>query len=326
VPTWEFELQNTSAPRRPALANRSVSLWLAVVIAFATWFSFPLLAGADGGLATWYGPGFQGHTMANGQVYDMYDPTTTACNIYPFGTWIRVANPANGRAVTVQVRDRGGFHHAFDLSYAAFRLIGDPAVMQIPVTYQVVSGPNADPAPARATTSSRGGRPAPQTQYVVQTGDSLGGIATQFGVDESALASWNGISDPNLIAVGDTLRLSPPPAPAPPPAPTATTGRTYVVRAGDTIYGIAAQFGVGADRLVTHNRLSDPADIQIGQTLTMPAAGSSATPQTYIVQDGDTLSGIAEKFAVTVGAMLFVNQLDDPDHIPRGLSLSIPGS
>jgi LysM repeat protein len=298
-------------------------LALAVVAASLTWASTPSLVGADSGLATWYGPGYQGHVMANGQIYDMNDPTTTACNIYPFGTWIKVTNPANGRSVTVQVRDRGGFHHALDLSYAAFRLLADPALMQLAVTYQVVSSPSADASPPHASTASRDSRPAAPTQYVVQPGDSLSGIATQLSVDESSLTAWNSITDPNLIAAGDTLRLSPPPST---PAPAAPAGRTYVVQAGDTVYGIAAQIGVGPDRLVTVNRLSDPSDIQIGQTLTLPATSSSSASQSYVVQGGDTLSGIAEKFGVTVGEILIVNQLDDPDHIPQGLNLTIPGS
>jgi LysM repeat protein len=300
---------------------RGCSILLVVALIAIPWLATPLVASADSGYATWYGPGFQGHVMADGQTYDMYDPTTTACNIYPFGTWIKVTNPVNSRSVTVQVRDRGGFHHAFDLSYAAFRLLADPAVMEIPVTYQIVAGPNAAAAaPARAAVpSSSATRPA---TYVVQPGDSLSGIAAQFGLGDAALAAWNSITDPNLIAAGEMLRLTPPSsAPAAP-----TSSRTYVVQAGDTVYGIASQFGIGADRLVTANRLSDPTDLQIGQTLTLPPTGSTPASATYIVQDGDTISGIAQRFGVSVGEILFVNQLDDPDHIAQGLSLTIPGT
>jgi rare lipoprotein A len=45
---------------------------------------------ADEGLATWYGPGFHGKRMSNGQVFDLYDPTTVASNQYPLGTWLKV--------------------------------------------------------------------------------------------------------------------------------------------------------------------------------------------------------------------------------------------
>jgi len=81
------------------------------------------------GVATWYGPGFQGRTMSNGEPYDMYNPTTTAANVYPLGTWLRVTRLANGRSIFVQVTDHGGFRYPdiLDLSYAAFSQLGNPA-------------------------------------------------------------------------------------------------------------------------------------------------------------------------------------------------------
>src|SRR5262245_22190148 len=69
---------------------------------------------ADEGYASWYGPGFQGNRMTNGQRFDQNDPSTTANNEYPLGTWLRVTNPINGRSVVVQVRDRGGFGGGLD--------------------------------------------------------------------------------------------------------------------------------------------------------------------------------------------------------------------
>lgn len=49
--------------------------------------------------------------------------------------------------------------------------------------------------------------PPEHRTYVVQPGDTLSGIAQQFGVDWRALAELNGISDPELIYVGQTLRI-----------------------------------------------------------------------------------------------------------------------
>src|SRR5437867_6993054 len=74
------------------------------------------VASAERGYTTWYGPGFHGRVMASGPIFDENDPTTTASNQFPFGTWLRVTNPNNGRVVYVQVRDRGAFAHALDLS------------------------------------------------------------------------------------------------------------------------------------------------------------------------------------------------------------------
>ncbi len=73
------------------------------------------------GLATWYG-GIDGFgtedTMANGAQFNPDDPTITAANWWPLGTWLRVC--LDSRCIEVQVRDRGAFTHALDLSRAAF--------------------------------------------------------------------------------------------------------------------------------------------------------------------------------------------------------------
>ena len=68
--------------------------------------------------------------------------------------------------------------------------------------------------------------PAPTEQvngaqeYTVQPGDTLSGIADQFGVTTDAIIAANGIADPDLIQPGDTLTI---PAPEPAaPEPTAT--------------------------------------------------------------------------------------------------------
>src|SRR5262249_12100215 len=115
-------------------------------------------ASADEGYASWYGPGFQGNRMSNGQVFDMNDPTTTANNEYPLGTWLRVTNPINGTSVTVQVRDRGGFGLGVDLSRAAYFALGPPNYWGFNVRYEAVSGPDAPPKPTPTPTAPK---PAP---------------------------------------------------------------------------------------------------------------------------------------------------------------------
>ncbi|MCL5958135.1 MAG: SH3 domain-containing protein [Chloroflexi bacterium] len=79
------------------------------------------------GLAAWYGSEYHGQTMASGQIFDMWDPTTAAANLYPMGTWLRVTNTSAGKSIDVQVRDTGGFSYPFviDLSAGAFSLLAD---------------------------------------------------------------------------------------------------------------------------------------------------------------------------------------------------------
>src|SRR5512135_2585039 len=77
------------------------------------------------GVASWYGPGFNGHPTASGQIYKQ-DELTAACNSFPLGSHLMVTNLANGRSVEVLVNDRGPFKKGrkIDLSYKAARTIG----------------------------------------------------------------------------------------------------------------------------------------------------------------------------------------------------------
>jgi rare lipoprotein A len=89
---------------------------------------------------TWYGDKFQGRSMANGEVFDMNNPTIAASNMYPFGTKLKVTSKATGKSVQVTVKDTGLFQWpiATDLSYAAFAAIDDPKRGTVPVVIEVV--------------------------------------------------------------------------------------------------------------------------------------------------------------------------------------------
>ncbi|HEX6971531.1 MAG TPA: septal ring lytic transglycosylase RlpA family protein, partial [Limnochordia bacterium] len=54
------------------------------------------------------GPGFYGRPTASGAIYTG-DEFTAAHRSWPFGTWVRLRNPANGREVVVQITDRGPY-------------------------------------------------------------------------------------------------------------------------------------------------------------------------------------------------------------------------
>lgn len=84
------------------------------------------------GIATWYGPGFEGNMTACGQVY-FSSQLTAASNTLPCGSVVTVTNQYTGASVTVTITDRGGFSHALDLSHAAFSAIASPSAGVIPV-------------------------------------------------------------------------------------------------------------------------------------------------------------------------------------------------
>ena len=77
------------------------------------------------GIASWYGPKFQGRLTASGERFDMHK-LTAAHRTLPLGTRVRVINLENGRSVVVRINDRGPFvkNRIIDLSYEAARRLG----------------------------------------------------------------------------------------------------------------------------------------------------------------------------------------------------------
>jgi tyrosinase len=93
----------------------------------------------------------------------------------------------------------------------------------------------------------------------------------------------------------------------------------YIVRSGDTFSAIAARFGVTLAALEAANpQIADPNHIFPGQVITIPGS-SPATGPAYVVQAGDTLTAIANRFGVTLAALEAANpQIADPNHIFPG--------
>jgi rare lipoprotein A len=99
------------------------------------------------GLASWYGPGFNGKHTASGEIYDQED-LTAASTTLPLGTHALVTNLQNGRSVEVRINDRGPFAKGrkIDLSHAAASALGilnpGTARVRIDVVHQ---GPQLTP-------------------------------------------------------------------------------------------------------------------------------------------------------------------------------------
>jgi rare lipoprotein A len=77
------------------------------------------------GTASYYSNKFNGRKTANGEVYDS-KKYTAAHNGLPLGTWVKVTNQANHRAVTVKINDRLHYKNPrlIDLSGAAAKKLG----------------------------------------------------------------------------------------------------------------------------------------------------------------------------------------------------------
>lgn len=83
----------------------------------------PLAPGVE--MASWYGPGFQGHPTSSGERFNE-NGLTAASKTLALGSRVRVINPANGRSVEVRINDRGPFvrGRSLDLSKRAAQRLG----------------------------------------------------------------------------------------------------------------------------------------------------------------------------------------------------------
>lgn len=84
------------------------------------------------GLASWYGPGFNGRKTASGERFNTR-AFTAAHRSLPFGTRVKVTNVKTGRTVVVRINDRGPFvgGRVIDLSHASARAIGVAGVAPV---------------------------------------------------------------------------------------------------------------------------------------------------------------------------------------------------
>ena len=100
--------------------------------------------------------------------------------------------------------------------------------------------------------------------------------------------------------------------------------KSYIVKPGDTLYGISNQFGVSVTELASLNNVS-ATTLQIGTTLKIPT-NTGTNPNNmfmYTVKKGDSLYSIAQKYKTTVGDIVNLNYLKD-NNLKIGQVLRIP--
>ncbi|HEY2525396.1 MAG TPA: septal ring lytic transglycosylase RlpA family protein [Candidatus Binataceae bacterium] len=114
-------------------------------VAFAPVAPAPGAIRSELGMASWYGPGFNGHPTATGEIYNQ-DQMTAASSIFPLGARVIVTDLGSGRAVEVRINDRGPFRKGrkIDLSYGAARALGMVGPGTALVRMDLVSTPDVD--------------------------------------------------------------------------------------------------------------------------------------------------------------------------------------
>lgn len=152
----------------------------------------------------------------------------------------------------------------------------------------------------------------------VRRGESLGRIANRYKVSVNSLRRWNGLRG-SKIMVGQRLQVAAVSKAAPQKLSKASSIRTHKVRRGDTLSGIAKRYRVSMPELKSWNRLRST-NVMVGQRLkvsSIQASGSKAVRKVaalpsgikragplqtiaHRVRRGDTLSGIANRYGVSI--------------------------
>jgi len=152
------------------------------------------------------------------------------------------------------------------------------------VHFSATLGGNAVAAPLSPVLPEEGSEPVqtPATGkakvYTVQDGDTIAGIAEQFGVSTNTILAANGLTGKNVIKAGDHLTILP------------TSGALHTVSSGDTLLAIANRYDVEVSEIIEFNNMEDAHKLSIGQKLIVPGASVAPLKAPRIVPGGTRIA------------------------------------
>ena len=163
------------------------------------------------------------------------------------------------------------------------------------------------------------------------TPESLRPVASSLDSKPKPLASARSLLSPALAkrsADTFTAASSGPMALAAPTALSALSGtQSYTIQPGDTLSGIAGRYNTSVSELMRLNPfITNPDRIQAGWTIQVPGGGGTGGgTQSYTIQSGDTLSGIATRHNTSVSELMRLNPwITNPDVIQVGWTIQVP--
>jgi membrane-bound lytic murein transglycosylase D len=172
-------------------------------------------------------------------------------------------------------------------------------------------------------------------EHFVVRGETMGGIARKYRVSGRLLADANPKVNPRRLRVGQRLIVPTGGAIStsmarhmsdPVPAAGTNSSGWHRVKRGETLSGIADEYGVSQRDLRGWNDLDAQGRIKAGQRLRVSAPGEkTSSARTHIVRWGDTLSGLAKRYGVSVGALRRANGFSEGSTLRAGESVKIPG-
>ena len=103
-------------------------------------------------------------------------------------------------------------------------------------------------------------------EYIVQPGDSIGIIASDFSVSVDTIIWANNLRNPNVLSLGQILKIPP------------VTGVIHTVKSGDTIASIAKKYKADSQKILSFNKIQDDQTLAAGNELIVPG-GQLAGPK-----------------------------------------------
>lgn len=222
---------------------------------------------------------------------------------------------------------------------AQLNSISNPNLIYVGQRLLVNQSSNSNSSSSGQSSSTTTNTEVSAASYTVKSGDTLSGIASQYNTTVNQIVSLNQLSNPNLIYVGQVLKLknsqTTNSSSSSSSSTATTTAGTYTVKAGDTLSAIASRYSTSSSTLASLNSLSNPNLIYVGQVLkvssnasTSSSTSSSAnstvtTAASYTVKSGDTLSAIAAKYGTTYQAPASANSISNPNDIYVGQVIKV---
>lgn len=159
----------------------------------------------------------------------------------------------------------------------------------------------------------------PFQEHTVAPGETLFSIARRYGTTVDTIAHANGIADPSQIFSGQRLVI--PGSLGPVDAWT-----SHIVRPGETLAGIARQYGLDWRTIALANHLVNPTLLTVGQVVRIPTGREEAAGALHAVQPGETLLHIAFRYGISFWDLLAANWTDRPPIALSGQWLLVPGA
>lgn len=253
---------------------------------------------------------------------------------------------AEAAATTVYVVQRGDYlakiSKKYNITIAAIKKL-NPSIkadnvvrvgQKLKLPGKVDVGVQAEPARAAAKAAAKVYAPysGATKDYVVKSGDTLGGIAYSNGINIRQLKELNGLQK-DTLRIGQKLKIPADRAVAAKTAPAAAPKKAEAARAAaPSAKKAPAPAPAAEDKPLDAAALADevaagtlpPASAAEAPAAEAPAASAAAPAATYVVQEGDDMTGVSIRWGVSAAEIRELNNLGEKDQLVPGQIIKLP--